>query len=86
MRKKITIDDLNQIALDASQKKYSSILTKLEKNAHKGRNSINIAELSDVLIKKLRMDGYIVIPHFKIKSNFFFQRKIVKHYQIRFKK
>ncbi|MGG5507086.1 MULTISPECIES: hypothetical protein [unclassified Myroides] len=86
MQKKITIDDLDQIALEASQRKYRSILSKLEKTAHKGRNSIIITELSEILINKLRKEGYTVTAHFTIKSSFLFKKKIVKHYQIRFRK
>ena len=84
MQKKITIESLNQIALEASTNKYTEILSKLEKNARKGRNGINMTEVPEIVISRLKKEGYTVTSHFIIKSNFLFRRKVTKYYHIRF--
>lgn len=86
MQKKITPESLNGIAIKASLKKYDSIIAKLEKSARKGKNGIVINYIPDILVVKLRQEGYYITTYVRKRSWYIFRNKMVRYYVVKFKK
>lgn len=80
----MTADQLNAIAEKALDNQYNTLLSKLKECAKKGKNSFIITDLPTSLSRKLTQKGFVIIPVFKYKYNFFLKRKKTKHYMIQF--
>lgn len=86
MQTKITPEYLNNVAIKASLKKYDSIIAKLEKSARRGKNGIVINYIPEVLVSRLKKEGYYVTTYVRRRSSFFFKRKMIRYYVVKFKK
>lgn len=86
MQKKITPESLNSIATKASLKKYDCIIAKLEKSARKGKNGIVVNYVPDVVVARLKEEGYYVSTYVRKRSWYIFRHKMVRYYVVKFKK
>lgn len=80
----MTAAELNNIAENALNDQYKTIINKLKDCAIKGKNSCVISNLPVSLAKKLKQKGFIIIPVFKYKYSFFFRKRKIKYYMIQF--
>ncbi|MCC9043762.1 hypothetical protein LNQ81_13870 [Myroides sp. M-43] len=80
----MTADQLNSIAENALEEKYTLIITKLQESAAQGKNSYITDDLPEPLYRKLTNKGYVIIPIFKYKYDYLLRKKKKKYFMVQF--
>lgn len=80
-----TASELKKIATDSLNSQFESILIALHEQALLGNNFYIIEEnLPELLIEKLRLVGYNVVPFYRKETIFFFKKIKKKVFKIVF--
>ncbi|AJA69938.1 hypothetical protein HX045_05730 [Myroides odoratimimus] len=81
----MTAEELNIIAENALNDQYKKIINQLKESAIKGKNSCIIKNLPTSISKKLKEKGFVIIPIYKYRYNYFlFKKRRIKYFLIQF--